>query len=89
MKDYWKELSLSETWSKRERFNYIMNYLEGKTSSSNNNGSEPQEPQEPETPVEPAVTLADINVSIKDNDDNGINGATVEVTKDNNPYKEK
>ena len=80
MKDYWKELSLNETWSKRERFNYILNYFEGKLSSNNNK----PEPQEPETPVEPVVTTADINVSIKDNEDNGINGATVEVTKDNN-----
>lgn len=81
MKDYWKKLSLNETWSKRERFNYIMNYLEGKISSNNNDNPEPQEP---ENPVEPAVTLADINVSIKDDNDNGINGATVEVTKDDN-----
>ena len=80
MKDYWKELSLSEAWSKRERFNYILNYLEGKISS-NNNEPEPQEPETPLEPEEPAVTTAVINVSIKDN---GINGATVEVTKDNN-----
>ena len=84
MKDYWKELSLSETWSKRERFNYILNYLEGKISSNNNNEPEPQEPETPLEPEEPAVTTAVINVSIKDNEDNGINGATVEVTKDNN-----
>ena len=83
MKDYWKELSLSEAWSKRERFNYILNYLEGKISS-NNNEPEPQEPETPLEPEEPAVTTAVINVSIKDNEDNGINGATVEVTKDNN-----
>ena len=83
MKDYWKELSLSEAWSKRERFNYILNYLEGKISS-NNNKPEPQEPETPLEPEEPAVTTAVINVSIKDNEDNGINGATVEVTKDNN-----
>lgn len=83
MKDYWKELSLSETWSKRERFNYILNYLEGKISS-NNNEPEPQEPETPLEPEEPAVTTAVINVSIKNNEDNGINGATVEVTKDNN-----
>ena len=83
MKDYWKELSLSEAWSKRERFNYILNYLEWKISS-NNNEPEPQEPETPLEPEEPAVTTAVINVSIKDNKDNGINGATVEVTKDNN-----
>lgn len=27
MIDYWKELKLDECWSKKERFNKIMNYI--------------------------------------------------------------
>ena len=30
MKDYWKDLKLNESWSKRERFNFIMNYIDEK-----------------------------------------------------------
>lgn len=29
-KDYWKELGLNEAWSKKERFNFIMNYIDEK-----------------------------------------------------------
>ncbi len=28
MKDYWSKLKLNESWGKRERFNFIMNYID-------------------------------------------------------------
>lgn len=34
MKDYWNDLTLSQKWSKAERFNYIMNYIDSKINSS-------------------------------------------------------
>ncbi len=32
-KDYWSELGLNEAWSKKERFNFIMNYIDEKLGS--------------------------------------------------------
>lgn len=34
MKDYWNDLTLAQKWSKIERFNYIMNYIDSKVTSS-------------------------------------------------------
>ncbi|WP_406534069.1 hypothetical protein [Methanobrevibacter sp.] len=34
MKDYWKDLGLNEAWSKRERFNFIMAYIDEKLSET-------------------------------------------------------
>jgi len=28
MKDYWNELNLPQKWSKKERFNFIMAYID-------------------------------------------------------------
>ena len=33
MKNYWNDLTLSQKWSKVERFNYIMNYIDSKINS--------------------------------------------------------
>lgn len=85
MKDYWKDLSLREAWSKRERFNFILNYFDEKLESSN--GETNDEPVDEPTvePVEP-VTV-NVSVHVKDSEDNGINGALVEIYQDNNdPY---
>ena len=80
MKDYWKDLSLREAWSKRERFNFILNYLDEKLESSDEPTVEPVEEQvvEPETPV-----TVNISVSVKDSEGAGINGALVEIYQDN------
>ena len=86
MKDYWKDLSLREAWSKRERFNFILNYLDEKLDSSSEQTNE--EPVEEPTaePVEEPVTV-NISVHVKDSEDNGINGALVEIYQENNdPY---
>ncbi len=34
MKDYWSKLKLNEQMSKRDRFNYIMNYIEEKADEN-------------------------------------------------------
>ena len=39
VKNYWNELGLKERWSKRERFNYILNYIDKLTSSGDNSES--------------------------------------------------
>lgn len=33
MTDYWNKLPLKAKWNKRDRFNYIMQYLEGETNT--------------------------------------------------------
>lgn len=38
MIDYWKELGLKESWSKKERFNFIMNYIDEKLGNSDDDG---------------------------------------------------
>ena len=78
MKDYWKDLSLRETWSKQERFNFIMNYIDEKFGDSTNT-SENNTPSEPEPET---VTIADITVSVKNTSDKGISGATVTVSQE-------
>lgn len=81
MKDYWKDLSLREAWSKRERFNFIMNHIDEKAgdespSPTNNNASEEEE--------EVTVTTSDISVSVKDNKGVGIGSASVTVSQEGN-----
>jgi len=76
MKDYWKDLSLREAWSKRERFNFIMNYIDEHADSET---PEP-EPEPSDDPV--IVTSADINVSVKNKQGNGIGSATVTVSQE-------
>lgn len=81
MKDYWNELSLRERWSKRERFNFIINHIEEKSGSGNSN----KEPVTEEPVIEePTVEVtSNITVSVKDDEGNGINGAIVEVIANN------
>ena len=39
MKDYWSKLNLSQRWSARERFNYIMNYIDSKADDKEDEGT--------------------------------------------------
>lgn len=89
MIDYWSKLGLKEAWSKKERFNIIMNHIEELTSSAdtsgNNSSTTPTEPTtEPEEPV--VTTTANISVSVKDVNDNPISGATVTVSNGTEEY---
>ena len=38
MTDYWKELGLNEAWSKKERFNFIMKYIDEKLGNEEETG---------------------------------------------------
>ena len=38
MIDYWKELGLKEKKKKKERFNFIMNYIDEKLGNSDDDG---------------------------------------------------
>lgn len=83
MKDYWKDLSLREAWSKRERFNIIMDHINGKLDgTSTNTPSTTDEPKE-ETPV----TTSNISISVKDDTGKGIGSASVTVSKEGSDVK--
>ena len=77
MKDYWKDLSLREAWSKRERFNFIINHINEKLGESSNTGSNTEAPVDDEPPV----TTSDISISVKDNKGKGIGSASVTVSQ--------
>lgn len=38
MKDYWNDLTLAQKWSKIERFNYIMAYIDSQLNSGEADG---------------------------------------------------
>lgn len=78
MKDYWNDLSLREAWSKRERFNFIMNHINEKLGESSNTGSNTG-PGDEET--EAPVTTSDIRISVKDDAGKGIGSASVTVSQ--------
>ena len=78
MKDYWKDLSLREAWSKRERFNFIINHINEKLGESPNTGSN-TEPGEEEAEV--PVTTSNISISVKDDTGKGIGSASVTVSQ--------
>lgn len=82
MKDYWKDLSLREAWSKRERFNFILNHIDEKLGESPTDN--PSNPSSNPSEDEPTVIAADINVSVKDSEGNGIGGASVTVSQEGN-----
>lgn len=40
MIDYWSKLKLNESWSKQDRFNLIMNYIDEKLAESEKDETE-------------------------------------------------
>lgn len=78
MRDYWKELKLNECWSERERYNYIMN-LVLKDNAPTGTVDEPLIDEEIEE-------TGNLNVNVKNTDEDGLNGCTVTIKDDENEY---
>ena len=78
MIDYWSKLKLNEAWSKKERFNYIMNYIDEKTGNA---------PSEEDIPVEPEITAGKINVTVKNESGNTVANADVSVYDKGLPFE--
>lgn len=74
MTDYWSKLELNECWSEKQRYNKIMNYIDKKLS------------KEEETAQEETVETVDIQVSVKDTEEQNISGASVVLTANNENY---
>ena len=68
MIDYWSKLKLDECWSKKERFNKIMNYINGEIQEDTNN----EEVDETE--------YGKISVNVTDITEAKIGGATVTLS---------
>ncbi len=83
MVDYWSKLGLNEAWSKKERFNYIMNYVD-ELASSNNNAPSGNTNGEDGGDVE--VNNASVHVSVTDSRNKAIKGASVKLSKDGDVY---
>lgn len=75
MTDYWKNLTMLEKWDKKERFNYILNYLHSNVDS--------EVEKEPEVVVDKVGSVA---VHIVDSEDEPIAGAVVVFSKDGKEY---
>ena len=75
MTDYWKNLTMLEKWDKKERFNYILNYLHSNVDS--------EVEKEPEVVVDKVGSVA---VHIVDSEDEPITGAVVVFSKDGKEY---
>ena len=69
MKDYWSKLNINECWSEKQRFNFIMNYVDSLI-------------EEEEIVEEEEVTTKDIQVSITDTDEQSVKGAVVVLSDD-------
>lgn len=84
-KNYWNELDLPSDWSKRERFNYIMAYIDSIFDSSD--GQEEETPTPTPTPTpEPEVQTGSVSISIYDIDDVKIADANITLTNDDHTY---
>lgn len=75
MKDYWNELTLSQKWDKKERFNFIMDYIDSKSSD---------DPTPEPTPVDNKGT---INVTVIDEEEKPVNNADVSVYDKGEPFE--
>ena len=76
MIDYWNKLKLDECWSKKQRFNIMMNYImDGETPSEST-----------EEPTEEGQ-VGDISVSVVDEDGNTVANADVSVYDKGEPYE--
>lgn len=93
MLDYWNELDLPK-WSKRERFNFIMAYIDSKFDSSDSHGEdtptptptpapEPTPTPTPEPEPEPKIDTGSLILTVSDNTD-VIAGANVTLTGEDN-----
>lgn len=88
MIDYWNKLKLDECWSKKQRFNIMMNYImDGETPSESTEEPTPtDEPTEEPTPTEEGQ-VGDISVSVVDEDGNTVANADVSVYDKGEPYE--
>lgn len=82
-KNYWNELDLPSDWSKRERFNFIMAYIDSKFDSSD---SQEEETPTPTPTSEPEAQTGSVNILIHDLDDVKIANANVTLTNDDTTY---
>lgn len=76
MTDYWSKLELNECWSEKQRYNKIMNYIDKKLS-----GEEEVVQGDDET-----VETVDIQVSVKDTEEQNVSGVSVVLTANNEEY---
>jgi len=71
MVDYWSKLKLDECWSKKDRFNKIMNYIMNEVENDT-----PNEEQ-----------LGTVSVSVKDEEGKAIANADVSIYDKGEPYE--
>lgn len=86
MIDYWNKLKLDECWSKKQRFNIMMNYImDGETPSESTEEPTPtDEPTEDEPIIE---NTGKINVTVTDEDGKAVANADVSVYDKGEPYE--
>lgn len=90
MIDYWNKLKLDECWSKKQRFNIMMNYImDGETPSESTEEPTPtDEPTEDEPTDEPVIeNTGKINVTVTDEEGNPIKDADVSVYSNGEPFE--
>ena len=86
-KNYWDELDLPDKWNKRERFNFIMAYIDSKFDSSDSQEEETPTPTPTPTP-EPQESKGTLALYIHDKDNNKVTDAIVTLTDGTNTYTE-
>lgn len=80
MEDYWSKLKLNECWSKKQRFNILMNHIF-------NSDEVASKEQQTVTDTTDTVDVSTIHVSVIDEDTgDGVNNASVEVHDDEHSY---
>lgn len=82
MVDYWSKLKLDECWSKKKRFNIMMNYIMNEVENDTPN-EEPTVVEEPQDEEQ----LGTVSVSVKDEEGKAIANADVSIYDKGEPYE--
>ena len=82
MVDYWSKLKLDECWSKKKRFNIMMNYIMNEVENDTPN-EEPTVVEEPQDEEQ----LGTVSVSVKNEEGNAIANADVSIYDKGEPYE--
>ena len=92
MKDYWSKLKLNESWGKKERFNYIMNYIDEVIGGSDDEGGDEGDNTGKVTvtvtdkATGDVVSNADVSIYDKGEPYEGTTGSNGKCTISNIPY---
>ena len=76
MKDYWHKLNISEAWSRKRRFNRMVEFIDEYFDVDNINENDDEE----------VVVLKDLSVSVKNSLDENVSNANIILTNNSQEF---